>query len=188
MTDVPKITAPWTAEQVDALNRFQRLGHFHPFTCIEAHDGADRTLYATVNGWRCPHCAYQQDWAHPMMLVPNTLEKQIKLPCDVMLPPATVMRKGVTLDVLMTAFRVRAELPPEENRFDDPSKFSSPLNTPTTFAVPVEVNGADYSYKGAVIGVARKTSGVLRYVVEDHNGRLFIHNARQIGMAEGWAP
>jgi hypothetical protein len=26
------IHAPWTAEQVDNLNRFQRCGAFHPFT------------------------------------------------------------------------------------------------------------------------------------------------------------
>jgi hypothetical protein len=63
-----KITAPWTPDQVDRLNRFQRLGHVHEFTCPYAHDGADRTLVATKAGWICPHCDYRQDWAHAMML------------------------------------------------------------------------------------------------------------------------
>ena len=64
------ITAPWTSEQVDALNRFQRSMMFHPFTCGTTHGNADRTLFATRNGWRCPHCDYQQDWAHAFMFEP----------------------------------------------------------------------------------------------------------------------
>jgi hypothetical protein len=115
------LRAPWTSEQVDALNRYQRLGHVHEFTCKEQHDGADRTLYATREGWRCPHCAYTQDWAHKAMLTAEPLEALYKLPCDVLLPPATLMRRGVSLDVLMAAFKARAGRPPEECRFDDPA-------------------------------------------------------------------
>ncbi|WP_340667950.1 hypothetical protein [Bradyrhizobium ottawaense] len=66
MTD--PIKPPWTPEQVDALNRFQRLGVFHPFTCPDPHDGADRALVATRDGWVCCHCDYRQDWAHSSML------------------------------------------------------------------------------------------------------------------------
>ncbi|MEY9397985.1 hypothetical protein ABIF66_008809 [Bradyrhizobium japonicum] len=69
MTD--RSTAPWTSSEVDALNRFQRLGVFHPFTCPDAHDGADRTLVATHSGWVCCHCDYRQDWAHRAMLAPE---------------------------------------------------------------------------------------------------------------------
>jgi hypothetical protein len=114
------IRAPWTGEQVDALNRFQRLGYVHEFTCVEPHGGLDRTLYATVNGWRCPHCGYQQDWAHAGMLDLKPLEKMITIPCDVLLPPATIIRKGCELSVLMAAFKTRADLAPSLNRFDDP--------------------------------------------------------------------
>lgn len=66
MTDT--ITAPWTPDQVDRLNRFQHTGYVHPFTCPDAHDGADRTLVATKAGWVCPHCDYRQNWAHAVML------------------------------------------------------------------------------------------------------------------------
>lgn len=65
MTDT--ITAPWTPAQVDALNKFQRAGFVHPFTCANDHDG-DRTLLATRSGWICPHCGYTQGWAHAVML------------------------------------------------------------------------------------------------------------------------
>ena len=68
MTEDTPFTAPWTPSEVDALNRFQRLGVFHPFTCPDSHDGADRALVATRDGWVCCHCAYRQNWAHRWML------------------------------------------------------------------------------------------------------------------------
>jgi hypothetical protein len=67
MTD---ITAPWTDEQVTALNRYQDAGEVHPFTCGNLHaDSRSPVLLATPNGWRCPNptCDYQQDWAHDFM-------------------------------------------------------------------------------------------------------------------------
>jgi hypothetical protein len=63
-----KITAPWTPDQVDGLNRFQRAGFVHPFTCPDTHNGADRTLVATRAGWICPHCDYTQNWMHAAMI------------------------------------------------------------------------------------------------------------------------
>ncbi len=63
-----KITAPFSSEQVDALNRWQHLGYVPEFNCEEAHEGLDRRLAATRHGWICPHCAYRQDWAHVGML------------------------------------------------------------------------------------------------------------------------
>jgi hypothetical protein len=62
------IKAPWSAEQVDALNRFQRTPHIHPFTCPGHDGGGDRDLVATRQGWICRHCDYRQDWAHDLML------------------------------------------------------------------------------------------------------------------------
>lgn len=62
------IRAPFTAEQVDALNRFQRTSWLHPFTCANDHKG-DRNLVATQNGWICCNCDYEQNWAHEMMLL-----------------------------------------------------------------------------------------------------------------------
>ena len=45
-----------------------------------------------------------------------------------------------------------------------------------------------YSYEGWLVGVVIKRSGTIRYVLEDDNGRLFIHNEKQIGHEEGWVP
>lgn len=113
------VKAPWTIEQVDALNKFQRRGDAHEFTCGHEH-GGDKTLFATSDGWRCPHCDYSQDWAHQMMFDANQLEKRVVLPCDVLLPPATIIRKGCDLGVLMSAFKNREGLAHSLNRFDDP--------------------------------------------------------------------
>ncbi|KAB2976015.1 hypothetical protein F8R89_30885 [Streptomyces sp. SS1-1] len=65
-----KTRAPWTPEQVAALNRFQREGGMHPFTCGAEHaTGQSPVLVATNGGWVCPdpQCVYRQDWAHAFM-------------------------------------------------------------------------------------------------------------------------
>lgn len=61
------IKAPWTPEQVANLNRFQKFGAFHPFTCPGHEGDGDRALVATPDGWICRHCDYRQDWAHASM-------------------------------------------------------------------------------------------------------------------------
>lgn len=60
-----RLDAPWTDEQVAALNLYQQRGEMHPFTCGIC--GA--MLYATNNGWVCddPKCGYTQTWAHDFM-------------------------------------------------------------------------------------------------------------------------
>lgn len=65
----------WTDEQVTSLNDYQLYGMMHPFTCPNRGDSPHRTskgdhgaLVATPDGWRCPDCAYRQDWAHPWMI------------------------------------------------------------------------------------------------------------------------
>jgi hypothetical protein len=65
--------APWTTEQVEALNRYQISGRGHPFTCggnrcDEFHLDGQGVLVATENGWVCRYCDYTQDWAHAWML------------------------------------------------------------------------------------------------------------------------
>lgn len=67
-----RVTAPFTNEQVDALNKWQRLGYVHPFTCCshetcKKHEYAVGTLTATTEGWVCPCGKYTQDWAHSYM-------------------------------------------------------------------------------------------------------------------------
>ena len=71
-----EVRAPWTDEQVEALNRYQQERWFHPFTCASgnrtdaAHTDGEGILRATNNGWECPFCDYRQDWAHDFMLKP----------------------------------------------------------------------------------------------------------------------
>lgn len=63
-----RIMAPWTDDQVAALNRFQAAGFVHEFTCPTDHGQHSRVLVAHRDGWRCPSCNYAQDWAHAAML------------------------------------------------------------------------------------------------------------------------
>lgn len=75
-----RIDAPWTPEQVAALNAFQEAKNAHPFTCgnrsdpghVDTRPARDLgQLVATQDGWVCPDgCGYQQDWAYAMMLDP----------------------------------------------------------------------------------------------------------------------
>lgn len=68
-----KSNAPWTPEQVENLNRYQKSGVFHEFTCgndrtdVNHLDG-NGTLIATTEGWHCPYCDYKQVSAHEFML------------------------------------------------------------------------------------------------------------------------
>lgn len=80
-----KITAPFTPEQVEQLNRFQQLGITHPFTCAtpKKHKPAHpalRTpvhdvLIATTEGWKCPICDYTKNWAHAFMADKEMIDK-----------------------------------------------------------------------------------------------------------------
>jgi hypothetical protein len=70
------ILAPWTPEQVAALQRWQAGGGFHPFTCC-GHDDCTRPqelnegiLIPTTTGWYCPCGKYTQNWCHDFMLDP----------------------------------------------------------------------------------------------------------------------
>lgn len=66
-----KITAPFTDNQVLALNHYQEHTWAHPFTCGgENCKESDRNLVATNEGWVCPCGKYKQDWAHKFMAIP----------------------------------------------------------------------------------------------------------------------
>lgn len=69
-----KIINVFTPDEVVALERYQRTGEMHPFTCSNRGDGNHRdtgvdlgALVPTVRGWICPYCDYTQSWAHPFM-------------------------------------------------------------------------------------------------------------------------
>ncbi len=62
-----QVKAPFTKEEAEKLNQYQKLGFLHEFTCPNKHP--DRTLIAKEGeGWHCPHCDYTQNWAHLFML------------------------------------------------------------------------------------------------------------------------
>jgi hypothetical protein len=75
-----KIRAPWTPEQVAALNRFQAEGGMHPFTCGKDHATDALHLVAHEDGWHCwlPDCDYRQDWAHAFMADPGAWPKPLE--------------------------------------------------------------------------------------------------------------
>lgn len=77
--------APWTDQQVERLNQWQRNGMVHSFTCPgEAScpyvDGGYRALTATTAGWICPCGAYTQDWAHDFMMMEETMRDRFNRP------------------------------------------------------------------------------------------------------------
>lgn len=69
------IKAPWTFEQVVALQVWQDNDFVHPFTCgnRDGHPdihGDHGILVPTIGGWICQCCDYVQDWAHEHMFGP----------------------------------------------------------------------------------------------------------------------
>lgn len=118
-----------------------------------------------------------------------------KLPCDVFLPPATIIRKGCDLHTLMVALDERTKWAAEDCRFNDAASsirelFSIPSAAPVMQSIApiaVTVTGEDYSYEGTLVGVITKSNGKVRYVVEER-GRLFVQSAKQLGREEGWRP
>lgn len=75
------IQPPWAAEQIEALDRYQKNVRVHPYTCGGDRDDEAHRRYAiqhgqtdfgilvpTENGWACPVCDYKQEWAHRMSL------------------------------------------------------------------------------------------------------------------------
>ncbi len=68
------IRAPFTALEVDTMNRWQQQPHIHAFTCRRAHR---EKLVATTDGWVCRGCDYTQPWAHAVQGDPEALRKFI---------------------------------------------------------------------------------------------------------------
>lgn len=62
------LEAPWTDEQVVALNHYQQTGRGHPFTGKRYPDGSERILVATNAGWTNPEGGpVIQTWAWKFM-------------------------------------------------------------------------------------------------------------------------
>jgi hypothetical protein len=56
--DFPTRAAPFTADQVDRLRKFQDGGTLRPYQCCY------RTMVPTAGGLKCPSCGRLQTWAH----------------------------------------------------------------------------------------------------------------------------
>ena len=80
MMDIAVVHAPFSDDQTQALNTYQRLGQFHPYTCGGERDDVEHHLYAAAQhhhdtgmlvaiktGLLCPVCGYLQTWAHAMI-------------------------------------------------------------------------------------------------------------------------
>lgn len=70
-----EIHAPWTPEQVQAINRHQAAAEY-PLICSrtrDRHGGLRMVLIARRDGMRCsdPSCDYQQSWVRGYMADPN---------------------------------------------------------------------------------------------------------------------
>lgn len=88
MKNMNLIYAPFTLEQIDALNQYQIGASFlligHAFTCLNRSDGNHGSeggdtglLIAIESGWVCPHCEYTQNSAWDFM-VKSSSDPQIK--------------------------------------------------------------------------------------------------------------
>lgn len=89
-----RIYAPFTPEQVEALNAYQHAGRMHPFTCAHEHPDERPVLVATIDGWQCPDtaCDYRQFWAHDFMTTPEWNEPGF--PGLSAVPPLPVTNRG----------------------------------------------------------------------------------------------
>lgn len=67
---MPRIEAPFTEAQVEALKRWQDACVFHPYTCPGnlVACAAGRELLVTAEGMVCQCGAYRQTWAHALMV------------------------------------------------------------------------------------------------------------------------
>lgn len=63
------LRAPFTEDQVEAINAFQANRRNHPFTC--GTEGCREVLAAHVDGMKCPKCGYVQEWVHSFMAEPQ---------------------------------------------------------------------------------------------------------------------
>jgi hypothetical protein len=90
------LRVPFSPGEVAALNRWQRIGWVHPYTCPNRDDGqhaSDAVLMATVRGWICPYCSHTQDWAAEYMVTYPEPPESILVGDDDMQAGANIARQ-----------------------------------------------------------------------------------------------
>lgn len=62
--------APWTQDEADNLNEWQKMGLINQTLCGDRarHPEYKGLPVATRKGWICPSCGWKQEWAHDFML------------------------------------------------------------------------------------------------------------------------
>jgi len=76
---VDRVKAPFTDEQVDAINQWQNTSTVHPLTCgsgnrkDEKHLDGEGILVASKDGLVCPYCDYKQDWVPDGVAFPGEI-------------------------------------------------------------------------------------------------------------------
>ena len=58
--------APWTDEQVDALDKWQGDETQHPYTCV-----CGESLTPHNDGWQCDYCGHKQNFCYEFSLNPE---------------------------------------------------------------------------------------------------------------------
>lgn len=52
---------PFTTEEIQSFNEYQKVGIMHPYTCGNREHSGDDLLFAKEDGLYCPTCEYKQD-------------------------------------------------------------------------------------------------------------------------------
>lgn len=120
-----------------------------------------------------------------------------ELPCDVALPPRTILRKGVSVETLLIALKQREHYPDDARQFAtfgfppvsgrpkvDVRAFVASLSSVDEgaklredgFQVGDEVEKrSGYEFPGTIVARFRTSAGALRYVVEHDISRGMLH-------------
>lgn len=111
------VYAPWTEDEVVALNAFQRSGRMHPFTCGGEHP-LHQTLIAERDGWHCPdeECSYTQDWAHAFMADSLMLEMLPERPTDPSMLPSETNPRALVRSLCQKVIEGQKQLAAERQR------------------------------------------------------------------------
>src|ERR1035437_5728777 len=63
-----RVFAPFDANMIVVLERYQHDGGLHPYTCPASDEHGSVRLVPFTDGWRCVRCAYTQAFAPASVL------------------------------------------------------------------------------------------------------------------------
>lgn len=148
MPDTTISTAPWTAEQVAELIRWQSAGYVHEFTCSSQTHQHSVALTPSVDGWICETCGYTQDWAYTYMV-------------DGSLPPSPFAFLGI--NQLEYGNTTLTKEPAPVTKLNQWGQWHPQAAIPDGFR-----SGSSYQVVGGQVG----RDGVARYQLVDDEGEV----------------